>query len=159
MSNWEIGLTMALCGTVNRVASLCGCQPHMPDVRHTHMKILTPLIFFCLVSTSTFAVEITGMFSSFRLSEQSGDIVGMEIHIVPDPIGYSAIVQGSEGAPGFPKAYSITRNGNIIIFTVPKASGTGLAPGKYKGTVSSKDLRLRGPYKSYVLPRKSSYWQ
>ena len=122
------------------------------------MKRLILFTIFYLVSVSAHASEITGMFSSFKVGV-SGDLIGIEIHIVPDPTGYSAIVQGSEGAPGFPEVLKITRKANKIMFTVPNNSGSGLAPGKWEGKVLNKELRLTGPYHIYVLPRKHSFWQ
>ena len=105
---------------------------------------------------------VTGIFSTFRLSEKSGDIVGAEIHIVPNPKGYSAIVQGSEGAPGFPEVVTLSVEGNTITFTISSNSASGLPPGKYIGRVTRKGLLLNGPtesYKQYEMPRKKSYFQ
>ncbi len=104
---------------------------------------------------------VTGLFSTFRLSEASGDLVGLEIHIVPNPVGYSAIVQGSEGAPGFPEVVSVTVKATTIEFVIPHESGSGLPPGKYSGTITREGLRLEGPtdhYKNYLIPRTASYW-
>ncbi len=106
--------------------------------------------------------EVTGVFSTFRLSEKSGDIVGAEIHIVPNPKGYSAIVQGSEGAPGFPEVVPVSVKGNTITFTISPSSASGLPPGKYIGRVTREGLLLDGPtesFKEYKMPRKKSYWQ
>jgi hypothetical protein len=106
--------------------------------------------------------KVTGVFSTFRLSEKSGDIVGAEIHIVPNPKGYSAIVQGSEGAPGFPEVVTIFFKGNSLTFTISSNSASGLPPGKYTGRVTRDGLLLNGPTESftkYKMPRKRSYWQ
>jgi len=106
--------------------------------------------------------EVTGLFSTFRLSEKSGDIVGAEIHIVPNPKGYSAIVQGSEGAPGFPEVVTLSVKGKTVTFAIPPNSASGLPPGKYIGRVTREGLLLDGPterFKKYQMPRKKSYWQ
>ena len=104
---------------------------------------------------------VTGLFSTFHLSESSGDLVGVEIHIVPNPVGYSAIVQGSEGAPGFPEVVSVTVKATSIEFVIPRESGSGLPPGRYTGTITKDDLKLEGPtshYKNYLIPRAASFW-
>jgi hypothetical protein len=104
---------------------------------------------------------VTGVFSTFRWSERSGDLVGVEIHIVPNPVGYSAIVQGSEGAPGFPEVVSVTVKATSIEFVIPQESGSGLPPGKYNGTITKEGLRLDGPaghYKNVLIPRAASFW-
>ena len=105
--------------------------------------------------------DVTGLFSTLRLSEASGDLVGVEIHIVPNPVGYSAIVQGAEGAPGFPEVVTVTVQARTIDFVIPEGSGSGLPPGKYSGTIVREGLRLNGPtehYNNYLIPRASSYW-
>lgn len=117
-----------------------------------------------VVSALTFADDqnVTGLFSTFRYSKGSGDMTGAEIHVVQSPRGFSAIVQASEGAPGYPEVLQIGVVGRTITFTVPETSATGFAPGNYRGTVTAKGLRLRGPkgqYENYFLPRKPSFWQ
>lgn len=116
---------------------------------------LAALVFF---SSASIAADITGMFSSFKPGI-SGDLSGIEVHIVPNPIGYSAVVQGSEGAPGFPLSLRIEVSGNSFNFIVPSQSGSGLAPGKWRGVITDNELQLNGPHRSYVLPRKHSFWQ
>ena len=116
-------------------------------------------IFLTMVSTTALAEKITGLYSSFHQSQQSGDIVGMEIHIVPNPTGYSAIVQASEGAPGTPEVFSLKVSGKIIEFTVLKESKTGLQPGAYRAEVTNANLKITGPNKFYEIPRKESFWQ
>ena len=106
--------------------------------------------------------DVTGLFSTFRHRGKSGDISGAEIHVVPNPKGYSAIVQASEGAPGFPEVVDVAAKGTTLVFTIPKTSASGFSPGIYNGTVTKEGLRLRGPkgfYEDYFLPRKKSFWQ
>ncbi|NLV31872.1 MAG: hypothetical protein GXY47_12045 [Acidobacteria bacterium] len=106
--------------------------------------------------------NMTGIFSTFRLSDKSGDMSGAEIHVVPNPRGYSAIVQASEGAPGFPEVVNILVKGTNIVFLIPEDSASGFEPGKYIGTVTKEGLKLRGPkgiYENYFMPRKHSYWE
>jgi len=103
--------------------------------------------------------NLTGVLSTVRPSEKSGDIVGAEISIAPDRTGYSATVRASEGAPGVPEAVAIFVRGGTIEFSIPVNSASGFAPGTYTGVVTSEGLRLRGPkgrYENYFLPRKDS---
>jgi len=130
----------------------------MKKFRSSTVALLSLLLAQPLLAEET---AVTGLFSTFRLSEKSRDIVGAEIHIVPNPVGYSAIVQGSEGAPGFPEVVGLTFKANSVEFVVPLKSASGLPPGKYTGTITKDGLKLEGPtdlYKNYVMPRKNSYW-
>ena len=127
-------------------------------------RILTVALVTFLAGQTSFAGDgdVTGLFSTFRLSEKSGDISGAEIHIVPNPQGYSAIVQASEGAPGLPEVVEVVVNGTTLVFTIPESSATGFPPGIYNGTVTKEGLRLRGSrgtYENYFMPRKRSFWQ
>jgi len=126
-------------------------------------KVLIVVLVAFLAGQTSFARDgdVTGLFSTF-LSGKSGDISGAEIHIVPNPKGYSAVVQASEGAPGFPEVVDAVVKGTTLVFTIPDSSASGFSPGIYNGTVTKEGLRLRGPrglYGDYFLPRKRSYWQ
>jgi hypothetical protein len=130
------------------------------------MKVMHLILLFVALTIVPVALaensNVTGLFSTFSISEESGDISGAEIHIVPNPAGYSAIVQASEGAPAFPEVIKLSVKGNTVEFTIPEDSASGLSPGKYIGSVSMKGLVLRGPkglYEEYFLPRRSSFWQ
>src|SRR5712671_838896 len=117
-----------------------------------------------LAAQSAFSADgdVTGLFSTFGLSGKPGDISGAEIHIVPNPRGYSAIVQASEGAPGLPEVVEVVAKGTTLVFTIPESSATGFPPGTYNGTVTKEGLKLHGPrgfYGDYFLPRKHSFWQ
>lgn len=130
----------------------------MRKLRLSAVTVLSLLLALPLLAEEN---AITGLFSTFQLSKNSGDIVGAEIHIVPNPVGYSVIVQGSEGAPGFPEVLNLTVNANSVEFVIPQKSASGLPPGKYTGTITKDRLKLEGPtdqYKNYVMPRKNSYW-
>src|SRR6266581_6662710 len=127
-------------------------------------RVPTIALVALLAAQSTFSADgaVTGLFSTFGLSGKPGDISGAEIHIVPNPKGYSAIVQASEGAPGFPEVVDVVVKGTTLTFTIPERSASGFSPGTYNGTVTKEGLRLRGPrglYGDYFLPRKGSFWQ
>lgn len=119
-------------------------------------------VAFIPASSLTSDISVTGIYSSFKHSSKSGDIVGMEIHIVPNPVGYSAIIQGSEGAPAFPEVVRLKVSNRLIEFVIPKKSACGLLPGNYTGSINSDGLNLKGPapnYREYYLPRGRSFWQ
>jgi hypothetical protein len=124
--------------------------------------LIIPVLILSSHAAVAYAEGVTGLFSTFSLSENSGDIVGAEIHIVPNPKGYSAIVQASEGAPGFPEVITLSVRGNTIEFAIFPNSASGFPPGKYVGLITRKCLLLDGPtesFKKFEMPRKESYWQ
>lgn len=130
------------------------------------MKLIHLIIIFAafFIGTAAHAENghVTGLFSTFHISEKSGDISGAEIHIVPNPVGYSAIVQASEGAPGYPEVISLSVKGSDVEFTIPENSASGFEPGKYVGSVVIKGILLHGPkgfYGELFLPRNKSLWQ
>jgi hypothetical protein len=128
------------------------------------MRLALAIGVALLASAHTLAADehsVVGIYSSFESSQESGDIVGMELHIVPDPTGYSAIVQASEGAPGYPVVVHVAVEGRSIRFEIPSPSKCGLAPGIYSGTVSADGLLLNGPgwESARLLKRGKSYWQ
>src|SRR6266849_3018557 len=108
-------------------------------------RVLTLVFAAFLAAQTSFAADgdVTGLFSTFVLGGRSGDISGAEIHIVPNPKGYSAVVQASEGAPGFPEVVDVVVKGTTLVFTIPAVSASGFSPGTYNGTVSKEGLRLR----------------
>ena len=122
------------------------------------MNIFT-VFLLSFLPLGTFGSDVTGVFSSFKLSERSGDIVGMELHIVPNPTGHSIIIQAAEGAPAYPESYSIAIQGNEITFSLPEIAKCGLPSGAYRAKITSSALELTGPYKSWVVPRNYSFWQ
>ena len=127
-------------------------------------RVPTIALVALLAGQSAFSADgdVTGLFSTFGLNGKSGDISGAEIHIVPNPKGYSAIVQASEGAPGFPEVVDVVAKGATLVFAIPQSSASGFSPGTYNGTVTKEGLTLHGPtgmYSNYFMPRKRSFWQ
>ena len=125
---------------------------------------LIPILIALFSSIAAFAAKpsFVGIYSSFHYSEKSGDIVGMEIQIIPNPIGYSAIVQASEGAPAFPEVYRINIKENSFKLDIPKTSACGLMPGEYSGSFKDNALVLSGPTppgRKYILAKGKSFWE
>lgn len=104
---------------------------------------------------------LTGIFSTLRVSERSGDIVGMELMVVGGANGVYVVAQGSEGAPGTPLVVEAALRGNTIEFEVPMSCPCALLQGTYRGEISATGIRLEGPgnVEPRLLPRGDSYWQ
>ena len=107
----------------------------------------------------SYAEDIAGMFSSFHISEKSGDFTGVEIHIVKGGRGYAVIVQASEGSPGMPEVFVPQVSGNAIKFEIPPDSRTGLEPAIYAAEIRDDSLTLTGPRGPREVPRRASFWR
>jgi hypothetical protein len=125
-----------------------------------YMPVVVLCVAMLLVAPRALASDqVTGSFSNFRISERSGDFVGMELHVVPNPTGYSVVVHASEGAPAYPETYTIEVIEDGFTFLLADSAKCGLPPGKYRAKVVDNSLHLSGPYKSWDVPRRQSYWQ
>lgn len=104
--------------------------------------------------------RLVGTFSSFRLHEESGDLLGIEIKIVPTSTGTVAIVQVAAGEPGQPaiSAVSTSMDSLFIVFQYDaqreatfraRVSGAGLG-----GTL----VIAGGAPRPDNLPRRCGYW-
>lgn len=123
------------------------------------MKFSLFLIFSLITAAGSLKAEessIFGIFSSFHKSPVSGDLVGVEIHVLPHP---AIVVQGSVGHAGVPELFKVKILENNILFKIPKGSKTGLPPGYYEATVSKDKMVLVGSAYKSEIPRNKSYWK
>lgn len=104
---------------------------------------------------------LPGMYSSLASSQHSGDLVGMEIFVVPGANGLYGVLQGSEGAPGTPIVVPLQVTGNSVRFSIPPSCSCALPSGEYVAELSRSGAKVRGPgqFGERQLPRTSSYWQ
>ena len=104
---------------------------------------------------------ITGIFSTLRVSEQSGDIVGVELMVLGSSSGVSVVVQGSEGAPGTPLVLPAALRGSVVQFDVPPSCACGMLQGTYRAEIDEGGITLAGPSGggARFLPRGDSFWQ
>ena len=102
-----------------------------------------------------------GTFSDLRFDEQSGDISGVEIRIVP--VGekkFQAAVQIAEGEAGELMVCDVTIEGRSVRFTIDKKYKFA---GTFEGTFSIAELEGRltfsgGRFMKLKLPRAKSFW-
>lgn len=107
-------------------------------------------------------ISIAGIYSSLHLGEQSGDTSGIEIHVIPNPTGYTLLIQAAEGAPAYPELYPLQVVGNDFQFVIPQGAKCGLVADTYIGTITTDALSFHGTHPGkvlFILPRGDSYWQ
>lgn len=107
-----------------------------------------------------------GTYSSFEYHEESGDLLGVEIYIIPAGAGYWALFQESQGEPAAPVLVPADVGGDVITFNLPD-TGSGYA-GRFAGKFL-EDGQLVGKFdNSAIAPDGSElfrlrygpgYWQ
>ena len=83
-------------------------------------------------------VAIAGKYGDLRLSEMSGDPVGMEIVITARRGGYYATVLKPESSLGRPVTVKLRVKGSQIRFTLSKSPGG--TPRRFEGRVTARGL-------------------
>lgn len=106
-------------------------------------------------------VRIPGTYSSLVYNEESGDLIGYEVRVIPTNSGVKAVVQVAEGDAGRIYIVDFIEGSNGISFDIPLASGKR---GKFKGKVTYDGLEGTVSYPSgtseaVVLKRSVSYWE
>ena len=100
--------------------------------------------------------RVTGIYSDLHYNSEAGDLLSMELLIVPSKAGYVACVQIAEGGAPFVAVVPISVSGAQVKFTMPASYGGQHITGSFAGT----KLVLRWPKgQQEVLLRGESYWQ
>ncbi len=100
-----------------------------------------------------------GTFSNLRYIEEGGDVLGVEITILPQYETAYAIVQCAEGAPTAPVLVPIELKGNHFHFVL--RTGRSGSDGDFSGTISQRGMTLHSTSEVCAggfIPRRSSYW-
>jgi hypothetical protein len=130
------------------------------------------MIRVCGVSALTVAIvtqgvaHVTGVFSTMRYSEASGDVLGFEIIVSRDSSGFRVRFREAEGVPGPVLTVSATVKGDSIFFELPPDTTHRFKPDgnpyiaveqrAFRGEVTATRLRGRitGYYDELDLPRR-----
>ena len=130
-------------------------------MRHLQALILVGLLAM-LTSFALAGDRIAGIYSSLRYIEEGGDLIGMEVIVVPSHrtagLSYSAFVQISEGgAPDVVVVDFMEKNGKMEFVFPP---GSPYAGQKLTGTLVKGEMVLKWPNGAEEhLKRGKSYWQ
>lgn len=131
------------------VLSLCGC-------------IAYGITSGSIAHAAENSPRVTGLYSDMWYLTGKQQIVGTEIFIMQNQLGYVAMVQCAKGAAGTPFIAPMTLKGNAVAIEIPKREDSLCCPGRFTGMVVEK--QLRGQFDGcnnvpLVLTRKNSYWQ
>ncbi len=104
------------------------------------------------------SARISGIYSNLTYIEEAGDLVGMELAIVPSGNGYTAFVQIAEGGEPYTALVSFVVRGSEVEFTLPSSPSYPAA--HFTGTWSESGLAIRGrDGETEILKRGHSYWE
>lgn len=135
-----------------------------------HMSVIrkcSGVIAIVLLTTAvsgagqTPTVKVSGTYSNLRFESESGDLLGMEIKVVPVGEGFQAAILVSEGEPQPMVVVNLRLQGTAVSFDVP--GDEGAQAWTFSGTITSRSLngtikhRLGGTEK-ITLPRRCGYW-
>lgn len=127
--------------------------------------VSVPLVLVGLAGVSVTSEQspgpsVVGTYSDFSFHEQSGDLNGTEIRLVPGRGKVFAVVQFADGSPGVPMIAEVKIDGVRVSFSVPSSSGGSDA---FVGEVGKSGLHGTftfdgGATEALTLPRGCGYW-
>lgn len=116
------------------------------------------MMILCSVAHAK-STHITGTYSSLRYHQESGDLLGYEILIIPTDLGFKGIIQVGEGAPGEVYIVKVANQNGQIRFDIPLGAG---AVSRFSGQVEDGylvgDVSSPSGKEHVKLKRGMSYW-
>ncbi len=124
--------------------------------------LIIAIVVTCVAAGKRTPAGPTGTFTNLTFNEDGGDLLGIEVKIVPSRSGYQAVVLVSDGEPSRMVVVDVTVNGRSISFTVP-AQSDGVDAWSFEGTITRSVLKGKITHASGVtervtLPRRCGYW-
>lgn len=102
--------------------------------------------------------KVTGVYSNLRYNKEGGDLLGMELLVIPSATGYTAFVQIAEGGTPYTAIVPVAVAGSRISFTLPSEGAYGGA--RIDGELKGASLVINWPAgTNETLRRGKSYWQ
>lgn len=100
-------------------------------------------------------VSVTGVYSNLAYHEDSGDLMGIEVHVLYSYSGYFAVVQCGGGDPAI---VSAEVEAETIAFSLDEDGKDNCSLKKYEGHILEEGLNLKSGSENLLLPRQESYW-
>ena len=104
--------------------------------------------------------SIRGIYSSLRYNSEGGDLLGMELLILPghEDSEWTVVAQIAEGGPPCVSVASLRVTGENVELTLPKEGQCGEI--HFRGKLTGQDLEFKGGFGQIAhLKRGKSYWQ
>lgn len=134
-------------------------------------KWISLLVLLSVLTTGSSAQEakhrVTGIYSDLYYNSEAGDLLGMELLVVPGPSttapDYVAFVQIAEGGAPYTAVVPFVVAGSRIEFTLPSGdpaySGTHFVGVVTKSAVTLHQEKGSEKGQAETLKRGKSYWQ
>ncbi|MES2296642.1 MAG: hypothetical protein V4582_06340 [Pseudomonadota bacterium] len=106
-------------------------------------------------------VRCQGTYSSFEFNKEGGDLLGLEIKIVPAGEHFEAVVQSAQGEPGALFLATATCSKGRITISIPKQPDRPFV--SLEGVVSKNGIKAQlnyegGSVEKIFVPRRPGYW-
>lgn len=102
--------------------------------------------------------KVTGVYSNLRYNQEGGDLLGMELLVVPSGAGYKAFVQIAEGGAPYTAIVPVAVENSRISFTLPREGAYGGM--SFDGELEGASLVIKSAAgANETLRRGKSYWQ
>ena len=106
--------------------------------------------------------RVTGTFSNLVYTAEGGDLLGVEIKIVPTRRGFQGALQIAEGGPSEIMVVDVRVQGEQLEFTIPE-SYRPYGGGSFKGKVNANGIVGRFVFNGNAqeearLVRRPGYW-
>ena len=132
-------------------------------MRITILHILAILFSFSFQSAcakNKQVIKVTGTYTNIQYNNESGDLNGIEILILPTPNGFKAVIQIAEGGAGAPFIVDLKVDADHLSFKLPASIDEN---GSFEGVVHAGSLNGTLSYSSgssekVILSKSCSYW-
>ena len=158
---YQYGKRLASNYSVNRTQTRYAGSRRLP-LALAVKSLLLAIVLFALIGFAGAAAapqshaRVTGIYSNLQYNAEAGDLLGMELLIIPATSGYVACVQVAEGGAPFVAVVPISISGTQVQFILPPSYGGQHITGSFSGG----KLVLHWPKgQQEVLSRGKSYWQ
>ncbi len=131
------------------------------------LKVSLPVVLLLLsfgvlneVAIGSTVKDVAGTYTNLAFNKEGGDLLGVEIRIVPTKKGYEGVLQFAEGGPEELILVEIQVENKSIRFSIPDSDPNA---GSFSGVIENGVLKGHFQYKSggaedVVLKKGKSYW-
>ena len=125
------------------------------------MRVCAILLITLLASVASAAdsdkeLRISGIYSSLRYVEETGDLIGIEILVIPS---WTAVVQVAEGDVPFIAVVELKPVGDHFEFAMPADSTLSHVRCEIRFLPTEAQLFGADCFDERALPRTKSYWE